>query len=130
MKPRTTPLGEGSISAGQPKGLVAQRTCQRLGSPAVLVKDFQGTVDDVAVVKSHTEEKKALEANNGEARGKNREKQFFHAISRIPGAIQGELRPFRASPDFRTEIISPGRTHLDREQPRPHRRMTRMMRCC
>lgn len=61
---------------------------------------------------------------------KNRERQIFHAISRFPGAIQGELRPFRASPDSRTEIISPGKAHIDREQPRPHRRMTRVMRCC
>lgn len=61
---------------------------------------------------------------------KTEKRQIFHAISRFPGAIQGELRPFRASPDSRAEIISPGKTHIGREQPRAHRRMTRMMRCC
>lgn len=62
---------------------------------------------------------------------RQRKKKFFSVFSHaMPRISRGELRPFRASPDFRTEIISPGKTHLHREQPRPHRRMTRMMRRC
>lgn len=72
-------------------------------------------------------------ANNDEAEKKKKTEKnhkFSTPCPGFPGATQGELRPFRASPDSRTEIISPGKTRMDREQPRPHRRMTRMKRRC
>lgn len=74
-----------------------------------------------------------LEANSDEVEEKKKVFLCFFSPTPypvFPGATQGELRPFRASPDFRTEIISPGKVHLDREQPRPRCRMTRMMRRC
>lgn len=61
-----------------------------------------------------------------EGRGKQEEKKtekksFFHTMFQgIPRGHPGPKPAISRFPRFRTEIISPGKIHLDREQPRPH----------